>query len=645
MELYKQILLKYWGYSEFRPLQEDIVRSVVEDRKDTLALMPTGGGKSITFQVPSLAQEGICLVITPLIALMKDQVEKLRSLGIKAMAIHSGMKKQEIDVALDNCIFGNYKFLYISPERIETEIFKARVQKMNVNLVTVDEAHCISQWGYDFRPSYLKIVKLREYLSVNAPFLALTATATPDVIEDIQKRLDFGTRNVLWKSFERKNLVYLVREVENKQKYLLKTLSKLRRRSGIIYTRSRKRTREIAELLQKNNISADYYHAGLEHDERARKQEDWQEGRNLVMVSTNAFGMGIDKPDVRFVIHYDVPDNIESYFQEAGRAGRDGKRAYAVLLYNDTDRVKAEQRIKNNFPEISQIKAVYEALGNYFQIPIEGGKNQAFDFNVSDFASTYHFSYVTIYNSLDFLQKEGYIELTDELSNRSKIHFWVNRDNLYNFQLSRAEYDTFIKLLLRSYTGVFTDYVNIDERYLARRANSRVEVVYRYLQQLKKFKILDYIPYKKSPMVVYTEERLDKRNIHISREKYRERKSLYISKLHQMIHYASNTTKCRSRLLLEYFGEMDAYRCGQCDVCASRNELELNDIEFNAIFNEIKDHLQHENLTSEQLVDRIDHPEDKVIKVIDWLLDNKNLLTTDHGELKWAGKRNQAGKS
>ncbi len=645
LELYKQILLKYWGYSEFRPLQEDIVRSVVEDRKDTLALMPTGGGKSITFQVPSLAQEGICLVITPLIALMKDQVEKLRSLGIKAMAIHSGMKKQEIDVALDNCIFGNYKFLYISPERIETEIFKARVQKMNVNLVTVDEAHCISQWGYDFRPSYLKIVKLREYLSVNAPFLALTATATPDVIEDIQKRLDFGTRNVLWKSFERKNLVYLVREVENKQKYLLKTLSKLRRRSGIIYTRSRKRTREIAELLQKNNISADYYHAGLEHDERARKQEDWQEGRNLVMVSTNAFGMGIDKPDVRFVIHYDVPDNIESYFQEAGRAGRDGKKAYAVLLYNDTDRVKAEQRIKNNFPEISQIKAVYEALGNYFQIPIEGGKNQAFDFNVSDFASTYHFSYVTIYNSLDFLQKEGYIELTDELSNRSKIHFWVNRDNLYNFQLSRAEYDTFIKLLLRSYTGVFTDFVNIDETYLARRANSRVEVVYRYLQQLKKFKILDYIPYKKSPMVVYTEERLDKRNIHISREKYRERKSLYISKLHQMIHYASNTTKCRSRLLLEYFGEMDAYRCGQCDVCASRNELELNDIEFNAIFNEIKDHLQHENLTSEQLVDRIDHPEDKVIKVIDWLLDNKNLLTTDHGELKWAGKRNQAGKS
>ena len=634
MELYKQILFKYWGYSEFRPLQEDIIRSVVEDRKDTLALMPTGGGKSITFQVPSLAQEGICLVITPLIALMKDQVEKLRKMGIKAIAIHSGMKKQEIDVALDNCIFGNYKFLYISPERIETAIFKARVQKMKVNLVTIDEAHCISQWGYDFRPSYLKIVELREYLTTNPPFLALTATATPRVITDIQEKLDFRSKHVLWKSFERKNLVYLVREVENKQKYLIKTLAKMRS-SGIIYTRSRKRTREIAELLDKNHISADYYHAGLEHDERARKQEEWQEAKKRIMVSTNAFGMGIDKADVRFVIHYDMPDNIESYFQEAGRAGRDGKKAYAVLLYNDSDQVKAEQRIKNNFPDIKQIKAVYEALGNYFQIPIEGGKNQAFDFNVSEFASIYHFSFIIIYNSLDFLQKEGYVELTDELSNRSKIHFWVNRDDLYNFQLSRAEYDTFIKLLLRSYTGVFTDYINIDERYLARRAHTQVDVIYRYLQQLKKFRILDYIPYKKSPMVVFTEERLDKRNLHISKEKYRERKKLYIEKLHHMVRYATNTSKCRSRFLLEYFGEMNAQRCGQCDVCTRRNELQLSNIEFNAIFNDIKKLLKDDFLTSEQLVDRIDRSKDKVIKVIDWLLDNRKLKTTKQGKLKW----------
>jgi len=644
LESYSQILLKYWGYSEFRPLQEDIIRAVVEERKDTLALMPTGGGKSITFQVPALVQEGICLVITPLIALMKDQVERLNKLGIKAMAVHSGMKKKEIDVALDNCIFGNYKFLYISPERIETEIFKARVQKMKVNLVTVDEAHCISQWGYDFRPSYLKIVNLRQYVYPQPPFLALTATATPDVIGDIQDKLGFKTRNVLWKSFERKNLVYLVRETENKQKYMLKTLSKVNS-SGIIYTRSRKRTREIAELLLKHQISADYYHAGLEHDERAQKQESWQEGRKRIMVATNAFGMGIDKADVRFVIHYDIPDNIESYFQEAGRAGRDGKKSYAVLLYNDSDRVKAKQRIKNNFPEIKEIKAVYEALGNYFQIPIEGGKNQAFDFNVADFAATYHFSFMTIYNSIDFLQKEGYVELTDELSNRSKIHFWVNRDNLYNFQLSRAEYDTFIKLLLRSYTGVFTDYVNIDERYLARRVNSSVDVIYRYLQQLKKFQILDYIPYKKSPMIVYTEERLDKRNLHISREKYKERKDLYVQKLHQMIRYATNTSQCRSRFLLDYFGETDAYRCGQCDVCNRRNELQLSDIEFDTIRGEIKNHLQEEPLTSEQLIDHIDRSEDKVIKVIDWLLDNRELSETGNGTLQWHEKRNQAGRS
>jgi ATP-dependent DNA helicase RecQ len=617
---------------------------VAEDCRDTLALMPTGGGKSLTFQVPALVQEGICIVITPLIALMKDQVEKLTALGIKAMAIHSGMYRKEIDVALDNCIFGNYKFLYISPERIETEIFKLRVQKMRVNLVTIDEAHCISQWGYDFRPSYLKIVKLREYLQNSVPFLALTATATPKVVEDIHEKLAFKTRNVLWKSFARENLIYLVREVEDKQKYLIKSLAKTKS-AGIIYTRSRKRTREISDMLRKNNISADYYHAGLEHEERADKQDFWQKEKKKVMVATNAFGMGIDKANVRFVIHYDLPDNIESYFQEAGRAGRDGKKAYAVLLYNDTDRVKAEQRVRNNFPEIKDIKAIYEALGNYFQVPVEGGKNQAFDFNVYDFASQYHFSYMTIYNSISFLQKEGYLELTDELTNKSKIHFWVNRDELYNFQLSRAEYDTFIKLLLRSYTGVFTDYVKIDEHYLARRANTKVDVIYKYLQQLRKFRIIDYIPYKKSPMIVYTEERLDKSNLRISGEHYRERKNQYIQKLHQMLKYAVNSSKCRSQFLLEYFGETNSYRCGKCDVCNKRNELQISDFEFEYLYNEIQKHLKDQYLTTEQLVDLVDRSEDKVIKVIRWLLDNQDLTVTKEGRLKWNKKRNQAGKS
>jgi len=642
LERYRQILLEYWSYANFRPLQIDIIRSVVEQRKDTLALMPTGGGKSMTFQIAGLAQDGICLVITPLIALMKDQVEKLQKMQIKAMAIHSGMRKQEIDIALDNCIFGNYKFLYISPERIETEIFKIRVQKMKVNLVTVDEAHCISQWGYDFRPSYLKIVQLKQYLTTQPPFLALTATATPKVINDIQDKLAFQPKNVLWKSFERKNLVYLVREIEDKPRYLVKTLSKSKS-SGIIYTRSRKRTKEIAEFLRKNRISADFYHAGLRHEEREQKHDSWREGETRIMVATNAFGMGIDKPDVRFVIHYDLPDNIESYFQEAGRAGRDEKKSYAVLLYNNSDKVKAEKRIKTHFPEIKEIRAVYEALGNYFQIPVEGGKNKAFDFNISDFASTYHFSYSTIYSSINFLQKAGYIELTDEVSNKSKIHFWVSRDDLYNFQLSKAEYDTFIKLLLRSYTGVFTDYVRIDEPSLARRANAQVDTIYQYLKQLRKFKILDYIPHKKTPMIVYTEERLDKRNLHISRENYRDRKAWYIQKMRDMLSYATNASKCRSQMLLEYFGEKNTYRCGQCDFCNRRNEIQISDQEFELIYSEIKKQLLEQSMTAGQLVNLIDRSEDKVIKVLNWLVDNGKLKVVNQGKYKWYVKRNQAG--
>lgn len=642
-DLYRQLLEKYWGYKEFRPLQEDIIHSVMEGR-DTLALLPTGGGKSITFQIPTLAQEGICLVITPLIALMRDQVDRLTQAGIKAMAIHSGMTRQEIDIALDNCIFGDYKFLYVSPERIETELFRVRVQKMKVNLVTVDEAHCISQWGYDFRPSYLKITRLREYLATPAPFLALTATATPGVVNDIQDKLAFKRHHVLQASFERSNLVYLVREVEDKQKYLLKSLSR-NQGYGIIYTRSRKRTREIAEMLVKNHISADYYHAGLDYDTRETKQDSWQKGNKRVMVSTNAFGMGIDKADVRFVIHYDLPDTLEAYYQEAGRAGRDGKRAYAVLLYNRGDRTRAADRVRRNFPDIKDIKTVYEALGNYFQIPLEGGKNMAFDFNVSDFASRYRFSFSAIYSSIDFLQKEGYIELTDELSNKSKVHFQVNRDELYNFQLTKAGYDTFIKLLLRSYTGVFTDYVKIDEQSLARKANSSKEIIVKYLIQLKKLKILDYIPYRKTPMIVYTEERLDRRNLHISREKYTRRKELYVKKLKHMLHYAGITTRCRSRILLEYFGQTDTRPCGRCDVCLRKKELELHYDEFDRIHHQIREELKQHNMSTEELVDQLPLSEDKVIKVIDWLMDSGKILPSSDGKLLWRDKKNQAGKS
>ena len=642
MEHYRQILKQYWGYDEFRPLQEEIIHSVVEGH-DTLALMPTGGGKSITFQIPALAQEGLCLVITPLIALMRDQVEKLQSLGIKAMAIHSGMTWKEIDLALDNCIFGGYKFLYVSPERIENELFRTRVQRMQVNLVTVDEAHCISQWGYDFRPSYLKIVQLRDYLDKKTPFLALTATATPRVVDEIMDKLAFREKKVIRASFERENLVYLVRETENKQQYLLNTLSR-NKGYGIIYTRSRKRTRELAEMLKKNHISADYYHAGLDYDTREEKQDRWQKGDKRIMVSTNAFGMGIDKADVRFVLHYDMPDNLEAYYQEAGRAGRDGKKAYAVLLFNQGDQVKAERRIERNFPEIKEIKSVYEALGNYFQIPVEGGKNMAFDFNIAEFASRYRFSLATIYSSIQFLQKEGYLELTDELSNKSKIHFYVNRDELYNFQLTKSGYDGFIKLLLRSYTGVFTDYVKIDEASLARKAGSGKDLIYKYLIQLRKLKILDYIPYRKTPMILFTEERLDQRNLHISREKYQERKELYTRKLNAMIHYANNDSRCRSRMLQEYFGEKDARDCGQCDVCTSHTNEKPDSKEFDRIRQYLKEQLNARPMTSHELIDHAEFSQDRMLQVMEWLMDNGLLIHAEDGRLIW-DKKNQAGKS
>jgi len=633
MEVYKQILIKYWGYSNFRPLQEDIIDSVMKGR-DTLALMPTGGGKSITFQIPALAKEGICLVITPLIALMKDQVENLNKRGLKALALHSGMSKKEIDITLDNAIFGDYKFLYLSPERLDTEMFQTRVANMKVNLVAIDEAHCISQWGYDFRPSYLNIARLREYITNYAPFLALTATATPKVIDDIQGKLEFAERHVLWKSFERKNLIYLVRNVENKKGYLLKTLQKVEG-SGIIYTRSRKRTWELTEMLRKQGLSVDHYHAGLDSEIRNQKQDDWQRGKIRIIVATNAFGMGIDKPDVRFVIHYDIPDSLEAYYQEAGRAGRDGLNAYAVLLYNESDRVKAEQRKKTNFPEIKEIKAIYEALGNYLHVPIEGGKYQAFDFNMFDFVSKYKFNVLNVYSSIKFLQKDGYLELTDELSNKSKIYFIVNRDDLYSFQVSNEHYDKFIKLILRSYTGLFTNYTKIDETELSKKSGLKMDTIYNYLNRLKSYKIIDYIPYRKTPMIIFTEERRDKKNLYISPENYRKQKEHYVEKLDAVLNYATKSTKCRSLQLLEYFGETNAYRCGKCDVCNQRNELELSRYDFDDILQGVKTMLTEETMGVDDIVDKINKPEQKVLKVIEWLTDNGKIVRHSSGKFSW----------
>lgn len=632
MNRYEQILTKYWGYSKFRPLQEDIIRSVMEGR-DTLALMPTGGGKSITFQVPSMSKEGICIVITPLIALMKDQVENLQRRDIKAISIYSGMTKNEIEIALDNCIYGGVKFLYISPERISTEIFQIRVKYMNVNLIAIDEAHCISEWGYDFRPSYLKIEELRNLIP-NAPFLALTATAIPNVVDDIQEKLGFKEKNVFRKSFERKNIVYLVRELDDKLKYLIETIQKVKG-SGIIYVRNRKTTRETALFLQKNKISADYYHAGLNHETRSIKQNEWRVGKTRVMVSTNAFGMGIDKSDVRFVIHLDLPDSIESYFQEAGRGGRDEKKAVAVLLYNNADKVKAKQRILRNFPAINEIKTIYQALCNYFQIPYGGGKYMSFDFIISDFAKNYNFNIMTIHSSLKFLQREGYIELTDELFSMSKLHFLIERDDLYKFQISNAKFDGFIKLVLRSYTGLFSDYVNIDEDSLAKKANINIEIVYKYLNNLKSLGILNYIPKKKNPFIVFTEERLDEKSLSISKENYEFRKSRYIERIDAMLHYATSSNKCRSQILLNYFGDKNPDRCGQCDVCTRRNELDLSKYEFDLILDELKEKLQYNLISIDELVSLSAKNKDKIIKVIQWLLDNNKIIKDKQDLLTW----------
>jgi len=632
IEQYKQILIKYWGYPSFKPLQEEIIMSVAEG-KDTLALMPTGGGKSITFQVPALAHDGICLVITPLIALMKDQVNRLNSLEIKSIAIHSGMSGEEIDNALENCIYGDYKFLYISPERISTRLFEAKVTRLNLSLVAIDEAHCISQWGYDFRPSYLKIASLRDHISEKVPFLALTASATPQVVEDIMKKLAFRGKNVLKTSFDRKNISYLVRKVEEKGTYLVKTILRSKG-SGIVYVRSRKRCKEVAELLVANGISADFYHAGLSDELRDKKQASWTTGETRVIIATNAFGMGIDKSEVRFVIHWDIPDSIESYFQESGRAGRDGKQAFAVLLYSPADKARLHDTIRKKFPTIDKIKDTYEALCNYLQVPLGSGKDSVFDFNMYDFISKYRLPVIETYNSLQFLQREGYMEFTEEINNPSRVHFIVTRDDLYKFQVANESFDGFIKLLLRSYTGMFSEFVPINEETLSRKSAATRDTIYQYLVKLSAFNIIRYIPGKKTALVIFTEERLVRKALMISPDNYLHVKEKYEIRLDKMIEYADSDNHCRSVYLLNYFGE-ESDRCGICDVCRERNELDLSKYEFDIILEEIKSLLTDKNPDAEELVKLIDYPEDNVIKVIRWLLDHNKLIPDGNHKLTW----------
>lgn len=631
MDNLRQILAHYWGYSDFRPLQLDIIESISAG-KDTLGLMPTGGGKSITFQVFSLSKKGICIVITPLIALMKDQVENLHRKGIRALMIHSGMSTYEIKITLDNAVWGDYKFLYVSPERLNSGYFMERLGQMDVNLITVDEAHCISQWGYDFRPSYLNIVRLRNILpEVN--FLALTATATTSVTQDIQDKLGFSEPNILKMSFQRENLSYLVRIKENKIEYLLETLKEVHG-SGIVYVRSRKVTRKIALELHNKGISADYYHAGLSNAVRGLKHDAWLKGKVRVIIATNAFGMGIDKPNVRFVIHFDPPDSLEAYFQEAGRAGRDGKRAAAVLLFNNADKSRLKKHIKVAFPDRDTIKQIYQSLCNYFQVAEGFGKGQVFEFGLQNFSQSYKFQQTTVYNSLKILQREGYVEFTEEVDSPSRIYFIVSRDDLYKFQVANAEFDNFIKLILRSYSGLFNGYVAIDEELLSKRANIDRDVIYNYLQYLRKSRIIDYVPRKRTPYIYFTKERIREERVIISKENYDLRKKNFKERISAVINYATSTTKCRSRMLLQYFGETDAPECGICDVCRLMSSRGLSSFEFNEIGKRIRAMLKTP-LTYEALLAGIKGSRDKNAEVIKWLIDNDQIVWRIDRKLEW----------
>lgn len=626
MKDYSQILKEFWGYDSFRDLQEDIICSIGEG-KDTLGLMPTGGGKSITFQVPALAKEGLCIVITPLISLMKDQVQNLRGRGIKAVAVYSGMTQQEILVALENCIFGDYKFLYISPERLATDIFRTKLRSMKVNLITVDESHCISQWGYDFRPAYLKIAEIRDMLP-GVPVLALTATATPEVVKDIQERLHFKEENVFRMSFERKNLAYIVRRTENKMQETLHILNKVAG-SAIIYTRSRKRTKDVAEVLNKEGITADFYHAGLSNEAKDLRQKKWQSGECRVMVATNAFGMGIDKPDVRLVIHVDLPDSPEAYFQEAGRAGRDRRKAYAVMLYSKTDKTTLNKRIADTFPDREYIMQIYEHLNYYYQMAMGDGLGCTYDFNLEEFCRKFKHFPVPANSALKILTQAGYIEYTDEQDNASRLIFIIRRDELYKLHEMGKEADILIQAILRSYTGVFTDYAYIHEDSLSLRTGLSRQQIYETLVMLSKRRIIDYIPHKKTPFIIYTRERVELRHLIITKEVYEERKERYTARIKAMTEYAESEDVCRSRILLRYFGEKNEHNCGQCDVCLSKKEQPLAQDEFDSIASSIYQLLESQTLTSADIIKSIDANADRVCQVLQYLIDEEKLTMKD----------------
>ncbi len=631
-DLTRDILKQYWGYPSFRPMQEEIVDSVVEG-KDTLALLPTGGGKSICFQVPAMTMEGICIVITPLISLMKDQVMHLKKIGIPAAAIFTGMHHTQVEIVYNQAVFGMLKFLYVSPERLMTDMFIEALKKMKVNLLAVDESHCISQWGYDFRPPYLKIAEIREYIP-NTPVMALTATATPAVVEDIQYRLNFKERNVFQTSYERKNVTYNVIHDADKFGVMYRLFKRMDKGSGIVYVRSRKRTKIIADWLQSAGISASFYHAGLDAKTRDYRQQLWMNGTIKVIVATNAFGMGIDKPDVRLVVHLDIPDSLEAYFQEAGRAGRDlqPSEAFMIVAENDIDRLK--DNIKNTYPELKKIRMIYEALGNYLQIPIGSGKNQSYNFDINDFCNAYNLSLLEVFNTIQLMEREGYIATSEALSSPSKIHIKAGREDLYRFQIEYQDFDTIIKYMLRNLPGVLSDFVNISEETISIKTGLSVEMIIKQIERLERLDFLTYIPRNDKPQIFYLTERLDISNISLSEDVYKNRKEDADRRLQSVIDFVNNDEICRSVQLLRYFGENIKNTCGRCDVCSSRNRNDIDNKEYKIISDIIISELKENSAPIYEVINNIKtYKEEKIVETIRWMVDNNIIRQDDKGKL------------
>ena len=631
MDVFHEVLAKYWGYESFRPLQEDIIHSIYEG-KDTLGLMPTGGGKSLTFQVPALCMEGICIVVTPLIALMKDQVDNLKKTGIKATAIYSGMSRQEIIKQLENCIFGDYKFLYVSPERLSTEIFLSKLQAMQVNILVVDESHCISQWGYDFRPSYFNIADIRTQLP-DVPVLALTATATPEVVNDIQERLHFKKKQVFQKSFARTNLSYVVRETEDKINTLLHIIDKIPG-TAIVYVRSRKRTKEISDALRLSGISADFFHAGLNRELKTQKQNAWKSGECRIIVSTNAFGMGIDKADVRLVVHIDMPSSLEEYYQEAGRGGRDEKQAYAVALCGKSDLRTLKKKLTDEFPERTFIERVYDALGNFYQIAVGFGMDTVHDFDLGLFCQNFKFAIIPTHHALKLLDLAGYITYTEEVESASRVMFTCTKDSLYQYKQEDKKTDELIQILLRSYTGLFADPVFINESLLATRIQTTATDVFDRLSRLSKRRLLHYIPKKKTPLIIYTRTREELRYLTIPRIAYEERKERASNKLDKMVHYLTNHQACRSRVLLHYFGETKSQNCGSCDVCLAKNHLGLVHHQIVSVNEALEKLLTTTWQDEKEIVNQLPFSTNKNIAILRFLLDTETTYELLEGQLR-----------